>query len=330
MQLRSGTVLGGFKASAPSRVTTQGSGTQSVGNLESIQEGSTTDSQSETISSFEDDMDQGTNANTSGGSQASTWNKGKMSENPFDKPIGEMDFNIVLKFQFENIFGAQIYIDPLERYAFKTFDNHTPFSKFPRVNYQGDLYMGYDGSRYQVTKYPHQVDAYGVLQAGPLPSKPMSGGVPDQEASTSRFGKAGTSTNPYLEKLFADFHFDEGGESFGWQPVRDIKVTKVFQDNVMQEVFKDSSDVYYATTKLPHLQFIVQHTLTIEQMGLDTRVMDEHGNQFRTLEWNEVRDLTWKGKYLFSNVAPEPTARPGHEAYSGETKAPKSEPSFSE
>ena len=38
------------------------------------------------------------------------------------------------------------------------------------VNYQGDLYMGIDGARYEVTKYPERVDALGVLQTGKVPT----------------------------------------------------------------------------------------------------------------------------------------------------------------
>ena len=34
------------------------------------------------------------------------------------------------------------------------------------VNYQGDLYIGQDGARYDVTNYPQQVESLGVLQAG--------------------------------------------------------------------------------------------------------------------------------------------------------------------
>ena len=244
-----------------------------------------------------------------------------MPENPFDDPYEEMDFNVQLLFQYENVFGAQIYKDPLGRYTFKTNDNRTPFNEFPMVNYQGDLYIAKDGSRFQVTKYPHQIDTFGVLQARPMPSM-----IRDHEATTSGPDKARTSSNP----MGWDMNFDERDVSFEWKPIRDIKVTKVFQDNVLQEVFKDSYEVYYATTRLPHLRFLVQHTLTIEQLGIETRIRDEHGNDYRTLEWNEVRNLTWKGKPLFSFEPPSSTIKPGHVAYSAETKMPNLQPSYSE
>ena len=74
--------------------------------------------------------------------------------------------------------------------------------------------------------------------------------------------------------------------------MKEIHVVRVFQDNTLQEVFKDSLRVYYATTRLPHLQFLAQHTLILEKSGLETRLRDHNGNQFRVLEWYEVRALT--------------------------------------
>ena len=113
-------MIGRPNANAPSRVTTQGSGTQSVGNLETIQEGSTTDSQSDTYSTVGSEMDHDANGNVPGRREPSTFSKGKMCDNPFDDPHGEMDFNVQLLFQYKNAFGALIYKDPLGRYTFKT------------------------------------------------------------------------------------------------------------------------------------------------------------------------------------------------------------------
>ena len=76
--------------------------------------------------------------------------------------------------------------------------------------------------------------------------------------------------------------------SFDWKPLREVKVRKVFQDDAMQEVFKDFVDVYYATTKLPHLNLRAQNTLILGQFGIETRIRDTLGNHYRTLEWFEV------------------------------------------
>ena len=78
-------------------------------------------------------MDHDANGNVPGRREPSTFSKGKMCDNPFDDPLGEMDFNVQLLFQYKNAFGALIYKDPLGRYTFKTDDNHTPFNEFPML-----------------------------------------------------------------------------------------------------------------------------------------------------------------------------------------------------
>ncbi|KAI5063161.1 hypothetical protein GOP47_0021708 [Adiantum capillus-veneris] len=70
----------------------------------------------------------------------------------------------MLRSQHTNAYGVEIYKDPLGRYTFKSAEYRTPFNDLPLGNYQGDLYMGKDGARYEVTKYPEKVDALGVLQ----------------------------------------------------------------------------------------------------------------------------------------------------------------------
>ena len=65
-----------------------------------------------------------------------------------------------------------------------------------------------------------------------------------------------------LEDLFGSFHVDEADYNYEWIPVRQITVVKVSQDDPLQEVFRDLSGVYYATTRMPHLQFVNRQTLT--------------------------------------------------------------------
>lgn len=58
-----------------------------------------------------------------------------------------------------------------------------------------------------------------------------------------------------LDKLFEDLHVDENHFGLHWVPISNIKLFKVFQDCPLQEMFKDLSGVYYATTKLLHSKF---------------------------------------------------------------------------
>ena len=78
-------------------------------------------------------------------------------------PSYQMEFNIKLKYDYTNAWGAEIYHDPMQRQVYKTADCPTPFEKAPWVNYQGDMYVGEDGARYEVTNHPHKVDGTGYL-----------------------------------------------------------------------------------------------------------------------------------------------------------------------
>ena len=149
------------------------------------------------------------------------------------------------------------------------------------------MYIGQDGARYEVTKYPLHIDSYGILQTRSAPVETLrpEAARSKVEATTSTPDLAGTSglneTRPSpFDSLFKEFHINEDDFGHDWKPVREIKVVKVFQDNILQEVFRDSTGVYYATTRLPHLQFIVQHTLYGEQAGFESRIKDQSGNQF--------------------------------------------------
>ena len=96
--------------------------------------------------------------------------KGKMPMNPFNDLGDELEYEIGLMFLYINAYGAEIYKDPLGCYTFKSAEHRIPFNETPMVNYQGDLYMGTDGARYVVTKYPDLVDALGVLQTDKVPT----------------------------------------------------------------------------------------------------------------------------------------------------------------
>ena len=108
-----------------------------------------------------------------------------------------------------------------------------------------------------------------------------------------------------------------------------MKVFRVSQDDPLQEVFRDASGVFYATTKLPHLQFVGQQALTMEQSGFDVRIRDANANEYRTLELHEIRALTWNGQPLFTYERAASTARPGGKEYSKETQLPRPEATFS-
>ena len=98
--------------------------------------------------------------------------------------------------------------------------------------------------------------------------------------------------------------------------------------NPSQETFKDASGVYYATTKLPHLEYVRQQDLIVEQAGRDTRLKDVNGNEYRIMEWHEVCDLTWKGNPFFHDHATS-TAPSREEGFSGQTEKSNANATFS-
>ena len=193
-----------------------------------------------------------------------------------------MSFNVQLHFEHTNEFGTDIYRDPLHRYAFKTAEHVTPFELNPMVNYQGDLYIGKDGARYDVTRHPDRIDPYGGIRSKntiPVDSLPNRG---ESLANTSRPipDEARTQKASLLGKLFDNFHVNEDEFSPLWTPVRNMKVFRVSQDDPLQEVFRDASGVFYATTKLLHLQFVAQQALRMEQSRFDMQIRDTNANEY--------------------------------------------------
>ena len=226
----------------------------------------------------------------------STQRKGKSVGNPFDDHSERMEVRVELKYEAINNYGALIYKDPLGRNVYKSAEHNTPFNESPKVVYQGDSYIGEDGARYVVTWDPFNVDSFGVLQPKPTMSESSGASsrkVPTNDATnkarpSNKPTGSGMSTNPYLEQIFSDLNFDSKGneredasfQSWIWTPIRELMVTRVPQDNSLQEVFRDSSDRYYAATKLPHLSLLVEHALTLEQSGSNTRIRDSFGSEF--------------------------------------------------
>ena len=77
--------------------------------------------------------------------------------------------------------------------------------------------------------------------------------------------------NP-LDWLFENFHVNKANFEPMWTSVRNMKVFKVSTHDPLQEVFRNASRVFYATTKLPHLQFVAQQTLIMEKSGFDMQI----------------------------------------------------------
>ena len=77
-------------------------------------------------------------------------------------PTGlDLEYDGRLRYVKENTYEALIYKDFINRYVVKIEDHLTPFDPTPWVNFQGDRYMGKDGSMYMLTEFPEEVDKLG-------------------------------------------------------------------------------------------------------------------------------------------------------------------------
>ena len=72
-----------------------------------------------------------------------------------------MLFNVRLVFARTNTLDAQLFKDPMNRWVVKIEEHPTAFDPSPWVNYQGEMYMGQEGVRYQVVPKLDKVDKWG-------------------------------------------------------------------------------------------------------------------------------------------------------------------------
>ena len=117
-------------------------------------------------------------------------------------PSYQLEFNIKLRYDYTNDWGAKIYHDPMQRQVYKMVECPTRFEQSPWVNYQGDMYVGKDGARYEVTVHPHLVNAIGTLHPNTRDKEDISlqGGMGKEpkRPTTSRGSKGpGMSTNHF-------------------------------------------------------------------------------------------------------------------------------------
>lgn len=98
---------------------------------------------------------------------------------------------------------------------------------------------------------------------------------------------------------------------------------KNIQDDPIQEIFRDSAGLYFGTTWKPNQLIPNSHFLAIERLNeIMLRLRDSLGNDFQSLEWSEVQNITWKGKPLFTILSPAWTARPNEPSFSAKTTTP--------
>ena len=96
-----------------------------------------------------------------------------------------MKFAMFLDFLKLNQHGAQIYEDPMMRFAVKVEDRPSEFQKRPSVNYQEDRYVDTEGSLYLVVKDYKNVDKWGQV----IDAKGKSLELPEAPPKISRLAE---------------------------------------------------------------------------------------------------------------------------------------------
>ena len=333
MHLRLGSRLG--RTRAPSRAPTQGSGTQ----FETTQDEqeieatySPTSSESDSMSGSGDMYDQMGPHEQAGGVGTSQVDA---------TPSFQLDFNTRLKYDYTNVYGAEIYHDPMLRQVYKTAEHLTPFEQSLMANYQGEMYVGEDGARYQVTEFPHLVDSTGYIhpQQGTMDNEAdislRRGMGPDPQGPLPSKGSKGQSKSQSANPFENDDEVREQGEEpevntgFAfetgfWTLIKEVPVWRIFQDDMSRVVYRDEWRNVYATEAKMGLKFPVTHSIMFEELTNEVgRVRDTWNNEYRVLSPTEISSLRWKGKPVeIRELEVESTARPGTSAYEGETITP--------
>jgi len=88
-------------------------------------------------------------------------------------------------------------------------------------------------------------------------------------------------------------------------------------------VYRDAIETYHAITRIPRLEMPYTHELVVEWLkGVSHRIRDKWGNEFRSLDWFEIKALTWIGKPLFTEVPAEDTELPKDTSFHGDIVPP--------
>lgn len=113
-----------------------------------------------------------------------------------------------LRYVGANTNRAHIFSDPIQRYYVKTVEFLTPISQVTRVECQGDLCIGDDGSRYVPTTNPEIADKMGLPTGAAMNEGGYGFNQPREEPASSQKNNPGTSfPGPTKENESRKHHF---------------------------------------------------------------------------------------------------------------------------
>ena len=172
---------------------------------------------------------------------------------PFKTPVNQrtlaMEFNMRLKYEGINAYGAQLFTDPLSRYYVKTSEFVTPLQQTPWVEYQGELCIGEDGARYVMTAEPENVDTIGQpVELTPAPGHPEAQQQSEDKPTTSQNPQPGLGFSFSIPDMFANpntatfSNFETNDKGKGKEDEKELKwvvydrtdVSRVPQDDIIR------------------------------------------------------------------------------------------------
>ncbi len=182
----------------------------------------------------------------------------------------EIQYDSRLRFQEENLHGAKIYKDSINRLAVKIEDYFTSFDPAPWVNFQGDRYMGRDASMYLLIENPDEVDKLG--NTAPRETKSLEEGPPS------------------IGML-------------GLRLVNSIWVRRILLDDSSKILYKredHGSEFFYLRNCAPDYTITVDKVLYVfvqesTEGHKDVIFLDKFGLEWEMMLSSDLRDLTYLG-----------------------------------
>ena len=192
-----------------------------------------------------------------------------------DSTSHSMAFNVRLAFVKLNNHGAQLYQDPMSRWAVKIEDHDSAIDPAPWVNYQGSQYMGQGGERYVVTTDPENVDKWGQIVREVVPEVPPYGDLDDMKLINTIRVRHRPVDDPSMEVYVRDTD-----EFFHCYFTRYIDPSTIEKKKILYVYLEGGF------SKLTTPLFV-----------------DKYGVVFETMEMTAARGLTWQGNVILEFLA---------------------------
>ena len=286
MNLRSG------RSVTHSKASTQESGTRIATPLESIKE--LTDSETSTTSS-----PTSSKASLSMGDSAKDAAQAKTQFEQQWANRSKVRCDTKLIFVRENQYGAKLYNDFLSNFAVKIEERPTPFEPVVMANYQGDQYMGEDGTRYFISPLYEDMEPSGRVRHARAQTEPI---FTKANVSGDRNAQGGGSSSPARQKAEQrDKGKNPEVSSKGPQTaLMHMPVKRLACDHKYVALYRNGVEIVFKTMLKEGCVYPSSLTLHFySQAGQeDPDILDDWGNFYHIVDDKVLDSYTWQGQPL--------------------------------